>query len=259
VIAGRYSTEREIGRGGTGPVWLAHDEMLQRPVAMKRIGLLPGVDEFDRARAEREARISAQLQHHHVVQVYDVVVADDGVTHWLVMEYVDGPSLAGHVKRHGPMTPEQARPVLAKVAEALLAAHQAGIVHRDVKPSNILLDENGTAKLTDFGIARAKADPQLTQTGLLTGSPAYLAPEVAGGETGDEGCDVWALGATAFHLLSGRAPYDVDGNVLGTLYKIVHDPVPRLDDAGSLATLLAYQDGRYLIDDEITEGFEPTG
>lgn len=238
MIAGRYTLEREIGRGGTSVVWLARDETLHRPVAMKRIGLMPGADEIDRARAEREARISAQLQDPHVVQVYDVVVAEDGLTHWLVMEYVDGPSLAQKVREQGAMPARAAAPVLLQLAQALLHAHDAGIVHRDVKPSNVLFDETGVAKLTDFGIARADTDPTLTRTGVLTGSPAYLAPEVAAGGKGDQRSDVWALGATAYHLLTGQPPYKVDENVLGTLYRIVHEEPPRLDDAGGLGAFL---------------------
>lgn len=243
LIAGRYTLEREIGRGGTGPVWLGRDEVLQREVAMKRIGLMPGDDEFDQARAEREARLSARVQDAHVVQVYDVVVGEDDHTHWLVMEYVDGASLGELVKRRGRFTPSEAIPLLAQIAGALVVAHEAGIVHRDIKPGNVLVDQQCQAKLTDFGIARLGSDPALTQTGLLTGSPAYLAPEVAAGGTGSTAADVWSFGAMAFHLLAGRAPYDVSDNVLGTLYRIVNDEVPRLpedlSDAGPLRPLLA--------------------
>ena len=238
LIAGRYSLDREIGRGGTGPVWLGFDETLQRRVAMKRIGLLPGADQTDLARAEREARLSAQIQDPHVVAAYDVAIDDDGLTHWLIMEYVDGPSLGERIKEHGRLLPSEARPILRQVASALATAHAAGIVHRDVKPSNILIDPQGQAKLTDFGIARIANDPTLTQTGLLTGSPAYLSPEVAGGAQGDASSDVWSFGATAFHMLAGKMPYDVSGNVLGGLYKIVNDDPPRLAEAGSLAPLL---------------------
>lgn len=237
MIAGRYSLEREIGRGGTGPVWLGRDAVLGRHVALKRIGLLPGADTTDVERAEREARLSAQLSHPHIVAVFDVVT-DEADDHWLVMEYVDGVTLGQLVQERGPLAPDEAAPVLWEVADALAAAHAAGIVHRDVKPSNVLIDHLGLAKLNDFGIARIATDAALTQTGLMTGSPAYLAPEVASGARGDAASDVWSLGATAFHVLAGRPPYEIGDNVLGALYRIVHEPPPRLPEAGWLTPLL---------------------
>jgi eukaryotic-like serine/threonine-protein kinase len=238
MIAGRYSLDREIGRGGMGAVWLGRDEVLGRQVALKQIGLLPGADRADLARAEREARLSAQLNHPHVVAVFDAVVDADTDTHWLVMEYVDGTTLAQAVRNGGPLSPENAAPLLEQAADALVAAHAAGIVHRDVKPSNILVDRNWQVKLTDFGIAHIEADASLTQTGLLTGSPAYLAPEVVTGGRGNQAGDVWSLGATLFYALSGRPPYDIGDNVMGTLYRIVNEDPPRLADAGRLAPLL---------------------
>ncbi len=236
MIAGRYSLDREVGRGGTGAVWLGRDEVLGRPVALKRIGLLPGADRTDLTRAEREAKLSARLHHPHVVSIFDAVVDTD--SWWLVMEYVDGVDLGRLVRERGPLSPEQAAPLLAQAADALAAAHAAGIVHRDVKPSNILVDQAGQVKLTDFGIARIATDPAITQTGMVTGSPAYLAPEVAAGARGDEAADVWSLGATMFHVLEGRPPYDLGDNVIGGLYRIVHEEPPRPTDAGWLTPLL---------------------
>lgn len=236
MISGRYSLVREIGRGGTGPVWLGRDEVLGRPVALKRIGLLPGHAQTDDARAEREARLSARLSHPHVVAVFDVV--EEGEARWLVMEYVEGAHLGELVRTHGAFSPDEAAPLLWQLADALVAAHDAGIVHRDVKPSNILLEQHRQVKLNDFGIARAAADASLTQTGMLTGSPGYLAPETATGGRGDAASDVWSLGATAFHLLAGRPPYETGENVLGALYRIVHEEPPRLSDAGWLTPLL---------------------
>jgi eukaryotic-like serine/threonine-protein kinase len=221
-----------------GAVWLGRDEVLGRQVALKRIGLLPGADRADLARAEREARLSAALNHQHVVSIFDFVVDPDSDARWLVMEYVDGITLAQVIRRGGTLSPEVAAPLLWQAADALVAAHGAGIVHRDVKPSNILVDRTWRVKLSDFGIARIDSDSSLTQTGMLTGSPAYLAPEVVTGGRGDQAADVWSLGATLFYVLSGRPPYDVTDNVMGTLYRIVNDEPPRLHDAGSLAPLL---------------------
>ena len=236
MIGGRYSLGREIGRGGMGAVWLGRDEVLGRVVAIKRVGLVPGGTGPDLVRAEREARIAARLNHPHVVAVFDLVHEDDH--QWLVMEYVEGLTLADLVRDAGPMSPDDAAAILEQAAEALTAAHAAGVVHRDVKPSNILVTAEGHVKLSDFGIARAEADASLTQTGLVTGSPAYLAPEVASGHQATTASDVWSLGATLFHTLSGRPPYEVGDNVLGALYRIVHEDPPRLEDAGWLAPLV---------------------
>ncbi len=236
MIGGRYSLDREIGRGGAGAVWLGRDEVLGRVVAIKRVGMVPGGTSPDLQRAEREARIAARVNHPHVVAIFDLVHEDD--QQWLSMEYVDGSSLADLIQERGPMPPDKAAAILQQAAEALAAAHGAGVVHRDVKPSNILVTASGEAKLSDFGIARAQADASLTRTGMVTGSPAYLAPEVASGRQATPASDVWSLGATLFHMLSGRPPYDAGGNVLGALYRIVHEDPPRLADAGWLAPLV---------------------
>ena len=236
MIAGRYTLTREIGRGGMGAVWLGRDELLGRDVALKRLGGSPGAGNPDFERAEREAKLAARLNHPHVVAVFDLV--EDGDEQWLVMEHVEGLNLSALVKRDGPLTVDQAAIVVRQAAEALAEAHAAGIVHRDVKPSNILVTPTGQVKLTDFGIARAEADASLTQTGLVTGSPAYLAPEVATGRTATDASDVWSLGATLFHALEGTPPYDTDDNVLGTMYKIVNEDPPRPTNAGWLAPLM---------------------
>ena len=219
-----------------GAVWLARDETLGRDVAIKRIGTAPGGESADLARAEREARLAARLNHPHVVAVFDLIT--EGHERWLVMEYVEGVTLSGLVEREGALTPDQASPLIRQAADALAAAHAAGIVHRDVKPSNILVTQDGQVKLSDFGIARAEADASLTQTGLVTGSPAYLAPEVASGQMATTASDVWSLGATLFHALAGRPPYEVGDNLMGALYRIVHEEPPRLAEAGWLAPLL---------------------
>ena len=236
MIAGRYTLEREVGRGGMGVVWLARDEVLGRLVAMKRVGMFPGGSDPDIERAAREARLAATLNHPHVVAVFDLVT--DGAEQWLVMEYVDCVTLGGLVKRDGPLSLDRAARLVGQAAQALAAAHAAGIVHRDVKPANILVTAADQVKLTDFGIARAVADASLTQTGLVTGSPSYLAPEVASGSKATDASDTWSLGATLFHALAGRPPYEVTENPLGTLYKIINEDPPRLPDAGWLAPVL---------------------
>ena len=237
MIAGRYTLEREIGRGGAGVVHLAHDEVLGRQVAIKRMGLLPGTTEDDVARAEREARLAAGINHPHVVSILDLVKDED--CYWLVMEHVVGRTLTELVVAEGELAPTRAASIIAQAADALVEAAKAGIVHRDVKPSNIMVDDNDHAKLGDFGIARSANDAALTRTGLVTGSPAYIAPEVASGSNATAASDVWSLGATLYHALVGRAPYDMGQNVLGGLYRIVHDDPPRLPDDHPLAELLA--------------------
>jgi serine/threonine protein kinase len=181
--------------------------------------------------------LAARLNHPHVVAVFDLV--DEGDAQWMVMEYVEGTNLSQIVRTNGALPPDQVAPILAQVADALAAAHSAGIVHRDVKPSNILVAPDGNVKLTDFGIARSEADAALTQTGLVTGSPAYLAPEVATGRSATEASDIWSLGATLCHALTGTPPYEVGSNVMGALYRIVNEDPPRPVQAGWLAPLLA--------------------
>lgn len=238
TIAGRYTVLAEIGRGGMGVVWRGKDEILGRDVALKRIGLLPGADSPDLRRAEREARLAASLNHPHLVAVFDLVHDQD--EQWLVMEYVDGANLAQVVRSRGPLTPDQAAAALGPVADALATAHRAGIVHRDVKPSNLLVTVDGAVKLSDFGIARTSTDATLTQTGLVTGSPSYLAPEVATGHGASAASDVWAFGSTLYHALAGRPPFEVTGNVVAALYRIVHEDPPALPSAGWLHPVLEH-------------------
>ena len=241
MIAGRYTPEAEIGRGGMGAVWRGRDEVLRRTVALKKIGVAPGGITPDARRAEREAKLAAKLNHSNVVAVFDLVEeASDGQSQqWLVMEYVEGTDLSELIRQRGRLGPDDAAPILAQVASALAAAHGAGIVHRDVKPSNILVAPDGQVKLSDFGIARTSSDPTLTQTGLVTGSPAYMSPEIASGQQATPASDVWSWGATLFHALEGHPPYQVGDNLLGALYRIVHEEPPRCDAAGWLAPLLA--------------------
>lgn len=236
LIGGRYETQRPIGRGGMGTVWLARDTVLGRQVALKQIGDFPGENEGETRRAMREARAAAALNHPNVVAVYDVTEHDG--TPWLVMEYVAGPTLSSAIRERGPMTPKGAADLGAQLAGALAAAHKAGIVHRDVKPANVLIG-GGRPKLGDFGIARAGADDQLTQTGLVTGTPSYMAPEVAVGGHHGEAADVWALGATIYFAVEGKDAYPSQGNALATLRSIASHPPRRPERAGRLEPVLA--------------------
>jgi len=236
LIAGRYRLGREIGRGGMGTVWLAHDTVLGRLVAVKRIGTMPGATEADLDRVRRESRVSAMLSHEHVVVVFDL--AAEGDQHWLVMEYVESETLAQLVRRRGPLPVDEVAALAAQAATALAAAHRAGIVHRDVKPSNLLVTPSGHVKLSDFGIARAEADQVLTQTGLLVGSPGYLAPEVVTGTPATPASDMWSLGATIFYAVEGAQPYDTSGNVIGALYRVVNEEPPTSEHAGWLAPMV---------------------
>src|SRR4051794_3043960 len=223
-----------------GAVWRGRDEVLRRTVALKKIGVAPGGITPDALRAEREAKLAAKLNHANVVAVFDLVQesVDGQNRQWLVMEYVEGTDLAELIRQRGPLGPDEAAPILAQTASALAAAHGAGIVHRDVKPSNILVAPDGQVKLSDFGIARTSSDPSLTQTGLVTGSPAYLSPEVASGQQATPASDAWSWGATLFHALEGRPPYQVGDNLLGALYRIVHEEPPQSEAAGWLAPVL---------------------
>lgn len=217
IIAGRYHVERAIGRGGMGTVWQCRDEVLGRDVAVKQVGLMPGETAPDLARALREARSSAALNHPHVVSVFDAVEADRHI--WLVMEYVPGSTLSELIAREGRLDPARVAAIGAQVADGLAAAHERGTVHRDVKPGNVLVDGD-VAKISDFGIARTAGDAQLTQSGLLTGTPLYFSPQLARGESPTPADDVWALGATLYAAVEGAAPAEDRGNAIATLTAI---------------------------------------
>ena len=236
-IAGRYLVLRAIGRGGMGVVWLCRDEVLGREVAVKQIGGLPGEPEVETMRAMREARSAAALNHPNVVAVYDVVNHDGRP--WLVMEYVDGQTLAEILAVEGRLPPQQVAGIGALLADALDRAHERGIVHRDVKPGNVLVDRSGRPKVSDFGIARGHGDDQLTQTGFVSGTPGYLSPELARGGDPDPASDVWALGATLYVAVEGQAPYESRSNPLALLREIATEPPRPMQHAGALAPAIA--------------------
>jgi eukaryotic-like serine/threonine-protein kinase len=236
LIGGRYEMRRPVGQGGMGTVWLCTDQTLHRDVAVKRMGSLPGETTAGAARAMREARLTAAMNHRNAVAVYDVVGHDDAT--WLVMEYFPSRNLGEIIDEDGPLSPSRAGHIGAQVASALAAAHKLGIMHRDVKPGNILVGDGDDAKLSDFGIARAEVDATLTQTGMMTGTPAYLAPEIATGEGPSPASDVWALGATIYAAVEGEPPFGTSGNPVHLMSRVVHEPVPRPSRAGPLLPVL---------------------
>jgi eukaryotic-like serine/threonine-protein kinase len=212
VVAGRYELRERIGSGSMGVVWRAHDEVLHRTVAIKQLIPAPGLEgpaiEQAIARARREARTAARLRHRNAVTLFDVV-EEDGMP-WLVMEYLPAKSLAQRLAAEGALPPAEVAGIGVQVASALIEAHRVGIVHRDVKPGNILITDDGTAKLVDFGISRTVGDVTLTATGLVLGTPAYLAPEVAEGERQTPASDVFSLGATLNRAVEGIPPFGSD-------------------------------------------------
>jgi eukaryotic-like serine/threonine-protein kinase len=236
LIGGRYLLQRSVGRGAMGTVWLGTDQTLHRDVAVKQMGSIPSEDAAGTARAMREARSAAAMNHRNAVSIYDVV--DHENAPWLVMEYFPSRTLGDIIKEDGPMSPERAAHIGAQVADALSDAHKLGIMHRDVKPGNVLVGDGDHAKISDFGIARAEMDATLTQTGMMTGTPAYLAPEQATGGSPSAASDVWALGATIYAAVEGDPPYGTQGNPLQVLSRIVSEPVPRPEHAGPLLPVL---------------------
>jgi serine/threonine protein kinase len=240
VIGGRYSLTDVLGRGGMGTVWLATDQVLERQVALKEVTFSVDLSDEDRRvlreRTMREARAAARLVHPCVTTVYDVV-EDDGKP-WLVMEHVSARSLQEILEERGPLFPDAVARIGLDMLAALEAAHEAGIVHRDVKPANVLVDRDGGACLTDFGIATATGDSSLTTGGALIGSPSYMAPERANGEQPGPAVDLWSLGATLYAAVEGRPPFD-RGEAMATLMSVVSEPPAPMLRAGPLEPVLS--------------------
>ncbi|GAA3184343.1 hypothetical protein GCM10010531_43170 [Blastococcus jejuensis] len=239
IVAGRYALGQVLGRGGMGVVWLADDRVLERQVALKEVTFPIDLTAEEREvlvqRTMREARAAARLDHPCVTRVYDVV-QEDGKP-WLVMEHVPSRSLQQIVEEQGPLPPATAARIGLDVLAAVDAAHHAGIVHRDVKPANVLVGDDGHACLTDFGIATTTGDSHLTTQGALIGSPTYMAPERARGDEPRPAVDLWGLGATLYAAVEGRPPFD-RGEPMATLLAVVSEhPAPMLR-AGPLEPLL---------------------
>jgi hypothetical protein len=234
----RYRLVRELGRGGMGAVWLGEDTVLGRDVAVKELLLAGNVPAAERAVYQemvlREARIASRLQDPAVVTVYDLISEDDQT--FIVMELINAPTLEESVDLDGPLGTREAATLARQLLGALEAAHSSGVVHRDVKPGNVMVPGRGTAKLTDFGIAQSVDDPRLTATGTLIGSPAYMSPERLAGGDASPAWDLWALGATLYFAVEGRGAFDRPTTSATILAVMNERPVPRV--AGPLGELI---------------------
>jgi serine/threonine protein kinase len=272
LIDGRYTLGELLGGGGMAQVFLARDEVLGRDVALKMLRSQYADDEDFVERFRREARNAAALNHPTIVQVYDQGRAEDG-TYYIAMEYVPGGTLAQRIKREGPMDPAEAAAVASRVAEALAVAHERGIIHRDIKPQNVLLTASGDAKVADLGIARAASSTTMTETSLIFGTASYMSPEQAKGERVRPQSDLYSLGIVLFQMLTGELPYTAD-NPLATAMKHVDAPprhprevnpaVPQELDAATAKLLAKRPEDRYasaaaLAEDlrRVSEGLPP--
>ncbi|GIH68250.1 serine/threonine-protein kinase [Sphaerimonospora thailandensis] len=237
LVGGRYHLVEQIGRGGMGVVWRAHDELLDREVAVKEVRFDSAMgDELSdlNRRTMREARAAGRLTHPNVVVVHDVIEEDDRP--WIVMQLVPSRSLGQVIRQDGPLTPERTAEIGLQVLDALRAAHRQGVLHRDVKPENVLLAEDGRVVLTDFGIARIEADSTMTRTGLV-GTPAFIPPERLRGSAAQRESDLWSLGATLYAAVEGRPPHD-KGMAMATMHAVLNEePVPP-KHAGRLGPVL---------------------
>ncbi|WP_329099522.1 serine/threonine-protein kinase [Streptomyces sp. NBC_01439] len=256
LLAGRYRLGTVLGKGGMGTVWRAQDETLGRTVAVKELRFSTGVDEDEKrrliTRTLREAKAIARIRSGGAVTVYDVV--DEDGRPWIVMELIEGPSLAEFIRENGPLTPRRAAEVGLAVLDVLRAAHGQGILHRDVKPSNVLIAGNGRVVLTDFGIAQVEGDPSVTSTGMLVGAPSYISPERARGHKPGPPADMWSLGGLLYASVEGVPPYD-KGSALATLTAVMTEPVDPPKNAGPLAEViygLLAKDPTHRLDDART-------
>jgi serine/threonine protein kinase len=239
LVGRRYRLLHSLGRGGMGVVWAGRDEVLDRDVAVKEVTPPPGLDDTQRAqlraRTLREARAAARIRSTAAVTVYDVV-EEDGRP-WIVMELLPPRTLADVLREDGPLSVEEASRIGLRLLDALTAAHAAGVLHRDVKPANVLYDSTGQAVLTDFGIASLEGDSSMTTTGMIVGSPGYVAPERAMGKSPSPASDLWSLGVTLATSLHGRSPFERD-TPLATLVSAVQEPLPEWASSGPLGPVL---------------------
>ncbi|MFE4829055.1 protein kinase [Streptomyces sp. NPDC056672] len=239
LLAGRYRLGAVLGRGGMGTVWRALDETLGRTVAVKELRFPSSIDEDEKrrliTRTLREAKAIARIRNNGAVTVYDVVDEDDRP--WIVMELIEGKSLAEAVREDGVLTPRRAAEVGLAILDVLRSAHREGILHRDVKPSNVLIAEDGRVVLTDFGIAQVEGDPSVTSTGMLVGAPSYISPERARGHKPGPAADLWSLGGLLYASVEGCPPYD-KGSAIATLTAVMTEPLDPPKNAGALEEVI---------------------
>ncbi|MFG3406415.1 serine/threonine-protein kinase [Streptomyces sp. NPDC048142] len=239
LLAGRYRLGEVLGRGGMGTVWRADDETLGRTVAVKELRFPSAIDEDEKrrliTRTLREAKAIARIRNNSAVTVYDVVDEDDRP--WIVMELIEGKSLAEAIREDGTLTPKRAAEVGLAILDVLRSAHREGILHRDVKPSNVLIAEDGRVVLTDFGIAQVEGDPSVTSTGMLVGAPSYISPERARGHKPGPPADLWSLGGLLYASVEGSPPYD-KGSAIATLTAVMTEPLDPPKNAGPLAEVI---------------------
>ncbi|MGW0370649.1 serine/threonine-protein kinase [Streptomyces coeruleorubidus] len=239
LLAGRYRLGEVLGRGGMGTVWRAEDETLGRTVAVKELRFPSNIDEEEKrrliTRTLREAKAIARIRNNSAVTVFDVVQEDDRP--WIVMELVEGKSLAEVIREDGLLEPKRAAEVGLAVLDVLRSAHREGILHRDVKPSNVLIAEDGRVVLTDFGIAQVEGDPSITSTGMLVGAPSYISPERARGHKPGPAADLWSLGGLLYAAVEGAPPYD-KGSAIATLTAVMTEPLEEPKNAGPLRDVI---------------------
>ncbi|MFE9300147.1 serine/threonine-protein kinase [Streptomyces sp. NPDC006856] len=239
LLAGRYRLGEVLGRGGMGTVWRADDETLGRTVAVKELRFPSAIDEDEKrrliTRTLREAKAIARIRNNSAVTVYDVVDEDDRP--WIVMELIEGKSLAEVIREDGTLTPKRAAEVGLAILDVLRSAHREGILHRDVKPSNVLIAEDGRVVLTDFGIAQVEGDPSVTSTGMLVGAPSYISPERARGHKPGPPADLWSLGGLLYASVEGCPPYD-KGSAIATLTAVMTEPLDPPKNAGPLTEVI---------------------
>jgi tRNA A-37 threonylcarbamoyl transferase component Bud32 len=239
LLAGRYRLGDVLGRGGMGTVWRAEDETLGRTVAVKELRFPSNIDEEEKrrliTRTLREAKAIARIRNNSAVTVFDVVDEDDRP--WIVMELVEGKSLAEVIREDGVLEPRRAAEVGLAILDVLRSAHREGILHRDVKPSNVLIAEDGRVVLTDFGIAQVEGDPSITSTGMLVGAPSYISPERARGHKPGPAADLWSLGGLLYASVEGTPPYD-KGSAIATLTAVMTEPLEEPKNAGPLKDVI---------------------